>query len=519
MNNDVFQRVRNELAKVEADHGVRVLYACESGSRAWGFASRDSDYDVRFIYVHRRDWYLSIEDRRDVIETQISDGLDISGWKLRKTLRLLRKSNPPLLEWLKSPVVYRHDPVFAIEFGAIASQFYSPRRCFAHYLHMALGNWRDYLCGRKQVRLKKYLYVFRPLLACRWIERGLGQVPMLFDELVALVLDEPDVREAIIGGGDFLVGGNRDVADGNQIGSIEQFQRHAALAVDLADDARGGLMKLELELGSTRGRAPRNIGSVELFEHDAFPVPGLELIEQRLLLPGHEGGFHQPDVLLLGRCQEINEMQVAVAIAACRHIFAVNAQQIKGVEDIPNGFTVDDEILGKHPGCLCDCFGNCHRQSQLVDAGDDAIVLLDQQTAAVVFLLHPPGGVTNEPLQGGFLDGIEQLAMDPCGVPLEVGVLIRGAVLPGGVSLGGFLPHQFIVDAFGLDVIHRGLGLDTGLQRGAATAVGEDDDVAAVPGFDCSLIDFVRAALTIVKSDFLHVSPFFYGLPQGESQV
>ena len=137
-----------------------------------------------------RDWYLSVEDRRDVIEQPIADDLDVSGWELRKALRLLRKSNPPLLEWLKSPVVYRHDPVFAAEFGALAAEFYSPRRCFAHYLHMAFGNWRDYLRGREEVSLKKYLYVFRPLLACRWIERQLGQVPMLFAQLVESVLDE-----------------------------------------------------------------------------------------------------------------------------------------------------------------------------------------------------------------------------------------------------------------------------------------------------------------------------------------
>ena len=137
----------------------------QSGSRAWGFASRDSDYDVRFLYVHRQDWYLSVEDRRDVIELPISEDLDVSGWELRKALRLLRKSNPPLLEWLKSPIVYRYDPAFAAEFGALAAEFYSPRRCFAHYLHMAFGNWRDYLRGRESVSLKKYLYVFRPLLA------------------------------------------------------------------------------------------------------------------------------------------------------------------------------------------------------------------------------------------------------------------------------------------------------------------------------------------------------------------
>jgi len=90
--NKVFQRVRHALAQVEAERNVRVLFACESGSRAWGFASRDSDYDVRFLYVHRRDWYLSVEDRRDVIEQPIADDLDVSGWELRKALRLLRKA-------------------------------------------------------------------------------------------------------------------------------------------------------------------------------------------------------------------------------------------------------------------------------------------------------------------------------------------------------------------------------------------------------------------------------------------
>jgi predicted nucleotidyltransferase len=195
--NEVFARVRDALARLELERNVRVLYACESGSRAWGFASRDSDYDVRFLYVHARDWYLSVEDRRDVLEQPLADDLDVSGWELRKALRLLRKSNPPLLEWLKSRLVYRADPVFAVEFGEPAAEFYSPRRCFAHYLHMAHGNWRDYLRGRDEVSLKKYLYVFRPLLACRWIERQLGRVPMLFAELVESVLEEADVHAAL----------------------------------------------------------------------------------------------------------------------------------------------------------------------------------------------------------------------------------------------------------------------------------------------------------------------------------
>lgn len=99
-NNEVSQRVRNALNRLETEQDVRVLYACESGSRAWGFASQDSDYDVRFLYVHRCEWYLSIESRRDVIEEPLCDGLHVSGGELRKALRLLRKSNPPLLEWM-----------------------------------------------------------------------------------------------------------------------------------------------------------------------------------------------------------------------------------------------------------------------------------------------------------------------------------------------------------------------------------------------------------------------------------
>ncbi len=196
-SSDILVRVQDALANLETARDVRVLYACESGSRAWGFASRDSDYDVRFLYVHRRDWYLSVDDRRDVIEQPIADDLDVSGWELRKALRLLRKSNPPLLEWLRSPVVYRHDPLFTAEFGTLASEFYSPRCCFAHYLHMARGNWRSYLFGRELVSLKKYLYVFRPLLGCRWIECRLGPVPMEFDRLVRGTLEKSEVRAAL----------------------------------------------------------------------------------------------------------------------------------------------------------------------------------------------------------------------------------------------------------------------------------------------------------------------------------
>ena len=100
------QAIKANLAEIEARENVRIVYACESGSRAWGFPSSDSDYDVRFIYLHPLEWYLSIVDKRDVIEDPITGQLDVNGWDLRKALQLFRKSNPPLFEWLNSPIVY-----------------------------------------------------------------------------------------------------------------------------------------------------------------------------------------------------------------------------------------------------------------------------------------------------------------------------------------------------------------------------------------------------------------------------
>jgi predicted nucleotidyltransferase len=219
--NSISHQIRTELARIEQENGVRVLFAVESGSRAWGFASRDSDYDVRFVYAHACDWYLSVSEDRDVIEEPISDALDISGWDLRKALRLLRKSNPSLLEWLKSPVVYQADPAFALLFGLLASEYHSPGRLFQHYLHMAKGNWSAQSRGDR-VRLKTYLYVLRPLLACRWIERGLGPVPMSFQVLTDGMLEDGNLRFHIA----VLVARKRageELADAQRIPAIDAF--------------------------------------------------------------------------------------------------------------------------------------------------------------------------------------------------------------------------------------------------------------------------------------------------------
>jgi hypothetical protein len=100
---------------------------------------------VRFLYSHPENWYLSIDEKRDVIERKINNLIDIRGWDIRKALKLLRKSNPPLLEWLNSPVVYQQRLHIVDKIRILIPEYYSPESCLYHYLHMAEGNFREYL--------------------------------------------------------------------------------------------------------------------------------------------------------------------------------------------------------------------------------------------------------------------------------------------------------------------------------------------------------------------------------------
>ncbi len=182
--------ILDALRRIEAAHHVTILFACESGSRGWGFASPDSDYDVRFIYVPRLPWYLTVEPQRDVIEVPISGDLDINGWELRKALQLLKASNPTLLEWLRSPIVYREETEVMAPFRGLAERGFSTVRGYHHYVSMAKKNLREHLLG-EVVRYKKYLYVLRPLLAARWIRAGRGAPPMRFADLAQATLNDP----------------------------------------------------------------------------------------------------------------------------------------------------------------------------------------------------------------------------------------------------------------------------------------------------------------------------------------
>ncbi len=189
------QLIVKKLDEIERQENVRILLAVESGSRAWGFASEDSDYDVRFIYVRPRNDYLRLEKFRDVIELPLEGELDINGWDLDKTLRLLRSSNPTLFEWFSSPIVYRETP-FADDFRSVMFKYFSTRRGLYHYLSMANGNYREYLKG-EMVKAKKYFYVLRPILACRWILDHGTPPPMLFSELVKSELDSAVSKDVV----------------------------------------------------------------------------------------------------------------------------------------------------------------------------------------------------------------------------------------------------------------------------------------------------------------------------------
>ena len=180
---DIEQIIKAKLQEIEEKCNVKVLYAIESGSRAWGFASKDSDYDVRFIYARKTEDYLKLEKTRDVIEYELTDIYDINGWDVKKFLTLLHDSNPVIFEWAQSPIVYKTSSSWE-KISAIINDFAIFKKLIHHYLSMAKHHYHSYFKS-EEVILKKYLYVLRPLLCCQWILEKKSVPPILFDDLVS----------------------------------------------------------------------------------------------------------------------------------------------------------------------------------------------------------------------------------------------------------------------------------------------------------------------------------------------
>ena len=186
---DIQREIQESLDKIEEQCDVKILLAVESGSRAWGFASPDSDYDVRFIYMHKPEEYLSVDPMRDVIEWQLDEVMDIKGWDVKKALLAAGKGNSSVAEWDGSPIVYRRTDEWDL-LRETVRHYFSEKAALCHFYGLANKTYKEFLTG-ELVRYKKYFYSLRPLLCCRWILRHHTAPPVEFQELLTL-FDEPE---------------------------------------------------------------------------------------------------------------------------------------------------------------------------------------------------------------------------------------------------------------------------------------------------------------------------------------
>lgn len=185
---NITETIKEKLKEIEQSENVRILLAVESGSRAWGFESPDSDYDVRFIYVRPISEYLRLDKQKDTIEWQLDDVLDINGWDLNKVLLQFQKGNATLFEWSRSPIRYLHTPEWDTVYQ-VAESYFSVKTGIYHYYGTARNTFENYLQD-DNVKYKKYFYALRPLLACRYIEEHHCPPPVLFDDLLQIQLPE-----------------------------------------------------------------------------------------------------------------------------------------------------------------------------------------------------------------------------------------------------------------------------------------------------------------------------------------
>lgn len=184
------------LKEIELKYDVRILFAVESGSRAWGFASKDSDWDVRFIYVHKPEWYFMVDEQRDVIEEVFDKDIDTVGWDIKKALALLKRSNPSLMEWINSPIVYRSEEGFVNELRQLAQKCFNPTKSMYHYQRIYVKHDERYL-QKQGYPMKRFMYYLRGILACQWIEKYKTLPPVSFKQLYEDVVEDQRIKNGI----------------------------------------------------------------------------------------------------------------------------------------------------------------------------------------------------------------------------------------------------------------------------------------------------------------------------------
>lgn len=237
---DIKKEILEKLEEIEQQENVRVLYAVESGSRAWGVESPDSDYDVRFVYVRTKEDYLSLQEKRDVIEWQLDEVLDINGWDLRKTLIQFRKGNATLFEWADSPVVYKTTEAWE-QISKVGKKYFSKKVALYHYYGTANSTFCQFLQG-EEVKYKKYIYALRPLLACKYIEQYETIPPVKFEDLLKQQLPKElsDEIQTML-----TIKANSDEKDLNPRMPVihnyiqEEIKRYEQISKEMEDDGSG----------------------------------------------------------------------------------------------------------------------------------------------------------------------------------------------------------------------------------------------------------------------------------------
>jgi uncharacterized protein len=190
------EEIDRRLASIVVDHNVSIAWAIESGSRAWGFPSPDSDYDARFIYVRTAEQYLSPWQPRDVIEMPIEKDMDINGWDLGKAIKLMLKGNAVVVEWLQSPIVYRGDNLLKNEMLALAEECSDRAASMRHYFHLGTQQWQRFLAMGDAAAAKKLFYAARPGLCLRWLRlHGERNVPPMNFQIL---LHETEISSGIL---------------------------------------------------------------------------------------------------------------------------------------------------------------------------------------------------------------------------------------------------------------------------------------------------------------------------------
>ncbi len=196
MRDGMYDKIQKTLLEIEEDKKIRILYAAESGSRGWGFPSIDSDYHCRFIYVNKQDFYLAINSGKDSIEFVVDSIYDIKGWDLKKVLKELNQSNPAILEWLQSPVVYMERDDFRSCLLELFASYFDEKAALCYYRDIAVNKLEE-IKKHPEERIKRYCHVLRALLAAEYIMKFHSMPPMTFDQLYENASIKEGVQEEI----------------------------------------------------------------------------------------------------------------------------------------------------------------------------------------------------------------------------------------------------------------------------------------------------------------------------------